>query len=113
MELKIKGFEKPLSQAAGGMQRVNSNQFILLASESTLIKLLRFENPCCSKVGDYLNGGRFDEQFIVRSHLQAQRVIHACKALTHECVIKEPEVWLSCTIQLINYSLLHPKVLSS
>ena len=31
--------------------------------------------------------------------------------LTYMCIVSEPEIWLSCTLQLINYCLKQPKML--
>ncbi len=46
------------------------------------------------------------------SHLQYSRVNHAQKMLANMSIINDPEIWLSCTLQLINKSVKHDKLLS-
>lgn len=68
-----------------------------MSNKNTQIQILQISNQ--------------SPQQVFVSHLQSSRVNHTQKMLAQMCIISDPEVWLSCTLQLINYSLNHEKLL--
>lgn len=70
------------------------------------MKILYIENLC-----NFDKQVKFEQTTVIKHHLTARRVHHALQLILH--CIHDPEVWLSSTIQLINYCLKHSEVLSS
>jgi hypothetical protein len=53
----------------------------------------------------------YGQKFVIEESLRNKRINHAYK-LIYNCINHEqPEVWLSCTMQLIQKILVHPKYL--
>jgi hypothetical protein len=98
---KVKGFEMSLD-ASTAIIKPNKNPFIVLINKATNIRLMQLENPCAPLENPYQ---KMDAQLLARLHLQVKRVNHVYHLLSSDSLVLDPEIWLSCTIQLVSYCL--------
>lgn len=79
------------------LKQAFGNEIYVISNKNTQVQIVKIQNQ--------------SPQQVFVSHLQYSRVNHAQKMLANMCIINDPEIWLSCILQLINYCLKQEKLL--